>query len=712
MKFLLSGIFYFLLFTCSAQVSGIVTDQQGTPLTGANLYIKGTYDGTSSDVNGRFLLKTNVGGDIQLMCEFIGFQSDSLLINLNETNNDIHFRLKESTEFLRGVTIVAGAFEAGDEKRGNNLTAMDIASTAGALGDIVGAINTLPGNSRVGESGRLFVRGGESRETRTFIDGMAVQVPYHTGFQNIATRGRYNPFLFKGTIFNTGGYSVEYGQALSSVLLLNTLDQKSDDEVNLSLMSVGTDVTATKQWEKGSITGSASYINLAPYLALADANITFDHAPEYISNEFSVKQKAGRDGIFKFYSNLNTVTSSIIQKNLENGGESKTAIENSNLYINSSWRKLWSPKINSFHGISLVRNNDRFDLSGFKIQTKLNAIHYKSTLDYALADQVDFRMGAELNRESYSRTLSQQSDTFDKENIGAFAEANMRTEAKIVLRPGIRWEYAGYINRQVVMPRFSAAYLISEKKQISFAYGQFVQEPDQSVLFESNQLNHERADHYIVSFQTEKNQRLFKSEVYHKTYRSLVKFDINDGLISNLSNAGDGYARGVDLFFRDRKTIRNGSYWVSYSFLDTERNFQDFPISATPGFASKHNFSVVYKHWFSSLKSQAGIDFGFTSPRYFNDPNTEEFNDRKIKSTHQVNLSWAYIYRSNFIFYCSVNNLLGTKNEFGARFSSQRNSEGVFVEEPIRPFANRFFVIGAFYTISKDKSRNQLDQLN
>ncbi|MEL6560474.1 MAG: TonB-dependent receptor, partial [Bacteroidota bacterium] len=635
-----------------------------------------------------------------------------LLINLNSDNEAIHFRLKESTEFLKGVAIVAGAFEAGDEKRGNNLTAMEIATTAGALGDIVGAINTLPGNSRVGESGRLFVRGGESRESRTFIDGMAVQVPYHTGFQNIATRGRFNPFLFSGTIFNTGGYSAEFGQALSSVLLLNTLDEKADDEVNLSLMSVGSDITATKRWESGSITGSASYINMAPYLSFADANITFDHAPEYFSNEFSVKQKAGKDGLFKFYSNLNSGTSSIIQKNLDGDGDSRTAIDNSNLYLNSSWKKLWSPKINSFHGISFVRNNDQFDLSGLNIETELNAIHVKNTMDYAPADLIDFRLGVELNRERHSRSIFGERDSFVKGNVASFAEANIRTDAKIVLRPGMRWEYASYIDEQVVMPRFSAAYLISEKKQISFAFGQFFQEPDQIALFENNQLTHERSDHYILSFQTEKNQRLFKSEIYHKNYRSLVKFDLNDGLVTNLNNTGDGYARGLDLFFRDRKTIRNGNYWISYSYLDTERNFQNFPTSATPAFASRHNLSVVYKHWFSSLKSQVGVDFGYTSPRYFNDPNTEAFNDRKIKSTHQVNLSWAYIYRSNFIFFCSASNLLGTKNEFGTRFSNQKNNEGVFAEEPIRPFANRFFVIGAFYTISKDKSKNQLDQLN
>ncbi len=711
MKVISFILFYFLLFGCYAQITGRVTDAKGSPLTGANVYIKGTYNGTSSDTTGFFILNSEGKGDILLMCEFIGFKPDSLLVN-NENSENIHFELKESTEFLKGVTIVAGAFEAGDEKRGNNLTAMEIASTAGALGDIVGAINTLPGNTRVGESGRLFVRGGDSRESRTFIDGMAVQVPYHTSFQNLATRGRFNPFLFKGTIFNTGGYSAEYGQALSSVLLLNTLDGKEENELNLSVMSVGTDLTATRKWDSGSITGSASYINLAPYLSLAKTNVDFNKSPEFFSHEFSIKQKTGKDGLLKIYSNLNIGSSSIVQNNLDDGGKSETTIDNSNVYINSSWSKLWSPKLNSFHGISMVRNNDQFNFSGLKLTSQLSGIHVKNTIDYALTDLADIKLGTEINSEKYSREFASELVEFTKENVAAFAEANIRTELKIVFRPGIRWEYAKYIDEQVLMPRFSAAYLFSAKKQLSFAYGQFFQEPDQNILYETNQLIHERANHYILSYQVENNQRLFKSELYYKNYQSLVKFDLKDGVLTNFSNTGNGYAQGIDLFFRDRKSIRNGNYWISYSYLDTERNYRNYPESASPVFASKHNFSVVYKHWFSSIKSQMGIDFGYTSPRYFDDPNTDSFNDRKIESTHQINLSWAYIHRSNFIFYCSATNVLGTKNEFGSRFSNQRNNEGVFVEEPIRPFANRFFVIGAFYTISKDKSKNQLDQLN
>src|SRR5690606_6849263 len=136
-----------------------------------------------------------------------------------------------------------------------------------AVGDIVGAFQTLPGTSTVAEDGRLFVRGGDATETQIFIDGIRVFTPYSPTPNNVPTRGRYSPFLFDGITFSTGGYSAEYGQALSSVLLLNTIDEPTQNSTNIGVMSVGGGLGHTKKWEKSSLSLNTSYINLAPYNA-------------------------------------------------------------------------------------------------------------------------------------------------------------------------------------------------------------------------------------------------------------------------------------------------------------------------------------------------------------------------------------------------------------------------------------------------------------
>ena len=125
---------------------------------------------------------------------------------------------------------------------------LDIVTTAGAAGDFVAALQTLPGTTTVNEDGRLFVRGGDATETQVFIDGLRVFQPFNATANNIPTRGRFSPFLFKGITFSTGGYSAEYGQALSGVLLLNTTDLPDQEKTDISIMSVGGGVGHTKIW--------------------------------------------------------------------------------------------------------------------------------------------------------------------------------------------------------------------------------------------------------------------------------------------------------------------------------------------------------------------------------------------------------------------------------------------------------------------------------
>src|SRR5690606_20268852 len=121
------------------------------------------------------------------------------------------------------------------------------------------------GTTKVGETGRLFVRGGEGHETQTFIDGVWVQNAYNATADNLPSRNRFSPFMFKGTLFSTGGYSAEYSQALSSTLVLNTIDFPTASQTDFSIMTVGGSIAHTEVGDKHAITGELGYINLQPY---------------------------------------------------------------------------------------------------------------------------------------------------------------------------------------------------------------------------------------------------------------------------------------------------------------------------------------------------------------------------------------------------------------------------------------------------------------
>ncbi len=192
----------------------------------------------------------------------------------------------------------------------------------------------------------------------------------------------------------------------------------------------------------------------------------------------------------------------------------------------------------------------------------------------------------------------------------------------------------------------------------------------------------------------------------------LVKFDtFMPEFSSNYSNNGFGYAKGLDLFWRDNKSIKNTDYWISYSHIDAERDFQNFPEQARPNFASAHNLSVVSKHWIEKWKSQIGFSYIFSSGRNYTDPNQPGFLNRETKSFNSISLNWAYLIDQQKILYFSVNNVLGTKNVFGYNYSNQADMNGIFQRQALVPNADQFFFVGFFWTLSDDKKSNQLNNL-
>jgi hypothetical protein len=715
-KLTLITIFWQIVFFANAQttVRGQVLDEKGEALPGANVFLEGTYDGASSTSDGKFEFKTSENGSKILRIEFIGFQPVSTHVDLDQKEVVIEVSLKEAFNQLEAVTITAGSFEAGDRKRSIELTSNDVATTAGAMGDIIGAINTLPGTSRVAESGRLYVRGGSHEETKTFIDDLLVGSPYYAGAPNLATRGRFNPFLFNGTVFNTGGYSAEYGQALSSVLLLNTTHAKIKDELNVSLIGgLGGDLTGTKSWNDGSVTVSGTYFNIKPYVAIVRQNQDWIKPMEIMSNEISFKQKAGKSGVVKWYSNLNSSAFNILQADLDNAGQRiNYGQRNQNYFLNTSYKNTLTDKWIVITGFSMSRNLDRAQIESGTMRDQTDVVHAKFSVDHQATELINIKAGIDYFFNGF--TTSFKPDISVRNSLwAAFTEASIYTSTKLVFRVGTRAEYSTYLQSKNLSPRFSAAYKIDDVSQFSLAAGTFYQLPFNQDLINEKMLKVERADHVLLNYQRNILSRLFRAEIFYKNYDQLVQYDQPSFTHkTNYRNDGHGYAYGLDVFFRDAKSIRNGHYWMSYSFLKTERRYRDFPVMSTPTFASAHNVSLVYKHFSQAMRSMISGDVSYASPRRYHDPNNESFNAGKIDGYYALNLSWAYLFRSQIIFYSAVTNVLGTENVYGYRFASTRGPDGLYASEPIVPAAPRFFLLGVFFTFSKDKTRNQLDKLN
>ena len=702
-----------LAFISNAQqtISGTVVDERNKPVVGANVFIDGTYDGASTDEKGNFSFQTSASENQTLVISFLTFETLKMPIDANNCK-DKTVKLKESVNTLDAVVITAGSFNAGDKSRVSVLKPLDIVTTAGSAGNIIAALQTLPGTQNVGEDGRLFVRGGEADETQTFVDGIRVAQPYGAATNELPTRGRFSPFLFSGISFSTGGYSAEYGEALSSVLLLNTQDEADQNKTDISFMTVGLGLSNTQKWKKSSLSVNTAYIDLAPYEATIPQNVDWNKPFQSLSGE-TVYRYNFANGIFKAYASFDASRFDLNQVDINQPEKVRVNLRNNNFYLNSSYKGNFGGNWQIFTGLSYGYGENKIGINANNVSNAENAAHLKLKFTKKLSERVKLNFGTDYFITKFDEDFNTTYKSGYDSNIAAiYTEADIFFSKKFAAKVGVRASTNDYIDQNSISPRASLAYKISKNSQFAFAYGNFEQSPRQEYLKYSSDFKTEKASHYILNYQYVKNNTTLRTEVYYKGYSDLVKYD-TDGVQTNsvFSNDGKGYAKGLDVFWRDGNSIKNLEYWISYSYIDTKRDYKNFTAEVTPSFVATHSLSFVTKYWISDWKSQVGFTQQFSSGRPYNNPNETAFMNGKTKSYNSLSFNWAYLLTQQKILYFSVSNILGTQNIFGYNYADTPNGSGVYDRKAVTPTADRFFFIGFFWTISEKKNDNQLKNL-
>ena len=389
---------YFLLFFSifgfgQTTLSGKITDEKGRIIAGANVFIEGSYDGATSDETGNFKFSTTVVGVQTVQISFLSYETLSFKIDVANCKEKT-FKLKESVNTLDAVVISAGTMNTGEKSRISMLKSMDIITTAGSNANIVSALQTLPGTNNVGEDGRLFVRGGEADETQTYVDGFRVAQAYGAQTANVPSRGRFSPFLFSGISFSTGGYSAEYGEALSSVLLLNSNDEEVENKTEIQLMSVGVGLAKAMVWKKNSIRVNTSYINLALYQKLVPQNVDWNKPFQSASGE-AIYRRNFENGIFKLYVAFDNQSFDLNQESINSAAKNRIDLTNNNLYLNSNYfAKLgngWQMTAGGSFGLS--KNNVGLNLD--KVTNQEDASHLKFKFRKSFSDRIKLSFGSD-----------------------------------------------------------------------------------------------------------------------------------------------------------------------------------------------------------------------------------------------------------------------------------------------------------------------------
>ena len=706
-------------------LTGQVRDAAGRPLPGVNVFLKTTFDGASTDSLGRFNFRADhAPGPAVLMVSFIGYEPQQLPVTLGQGAVSLpNIRLKENRAQLGDVVVTAGAFEASDEKRASVLKPLDIVTTAGALGDIAGALNALPGTTRVGETGQLFVRGGAASETKTYLDGLPVQTPYGGAVPNVAARGRFSPFLFKGMVFSTGGYSAEYGQALSAVVALHSTDLAEETQTGVSLMSVGGSLSRTRRWARTSVAVSADYTNLAPYYHLVPQNLGWDKAPLALGGALKLAHKVGAAGLFKLYATYGRQRLALRQPDANPEFEAAgrpIRLANDNLYLNTTYRaplrRGWS--LNTGLALTQDENTLRPDVQTVHELDRSAVARAVLTNDSA-STWFNLKMGLEGYAQRYRQQYQPTVDAaplalgVDEQRAAGFAESELVLAKRLAGRAGLRTEYSRLLGRWNAAPRLGLAYKTGPNSQLSAAWGWFYQTPTTDLLRVSHALQFERAEHYLLTYQHQVKDRTLRAEIYQKNYARLTTFDRGQPFNpAAYQNAGSGYARGLDVLFRDRTSIKMADYWVSYGFLDTRRQFRADPVQAVPTFAARHNLSVVGKYYVAKMHTQFGFTYAYGSGRRYHNPNLPGYNQSTLPAYQDLSLNASYLthwFGQFTIVYVSASNVLGRNNIFGHTYAGQPDASGQLRSVAVTQPAPRMLFVGVFISINKT-SKVDLDK--
>lgn len=724
------------------KISGNVKDNRGRPLPGAAISIKDSYDGSVADSAGNFSFTTTEKGEFIINITNVGYKPFVQNYTLGAVPIVINVELKELLDELKAVTVTAGSFAAGDSKRAATvLSSLDVVTVGGGNADITSAVKTLPGAQQVGEQEGLFVRGGAGYETKQFIDGTLVNNPYGTSVPDIATRGRFQPFLFKGTVFSTGGYSALYGQALSSALILESIDLPEKTAINASIspIIVGAGIQELSKNKKSSWGVNYNYVNLIAYFNIVKQTPDYFKMPVFHNADANFRFKTKSGGMVKYYTTFATNDLGLRRPDIDSADlKDAFGLHNINWYNNLSW------KDNLGHGwkmnLGLSYSNNKDDINqqlqnqnntqvfitdkpwgyskNFAIASRQELSQVRAVFEKKLFGISTMRFGGEymyaVNNNNFNDTIYQLKDNYQ----ALFAETDIYITNQLAAKIGGRFEHSSIINKTNLAPRLSLAYKVGKGAQVSAAYGVFYQKPENTQLIYTTNLGYTKATHYIINYQKTVTDRIFRVEAFYKKYDDLIKTTPVNYYYSYYSNTGTGYAKGLEFFWRDKKSIKNFDYWVSYSYLDTKRNYLNFPGELTPNFAATHTASLVMKRFYTSIKTGFNFTYSYATGRpYYNfvyngAGNKYNIADQgKTKDFQNLGFSMNYVpsvgkanAKTFWVLVASVTNVLGYNAVYGYNYSYNG-----LTKQPIEPPAKRFYFIGVFLSWGVDRTQDAIN---
>lgn len=695
-----------------AEISGIVKDKTNEPLIGANVFIYKTIEGGITNNGGKFkFVTTKTEADtVTLIVSYLGFKDYKITSNVSRLKNlEITLELKDIA--IDEVVVVASSFNFGsDGNKLKKMNSLDIVMTGSSNGDIYAALQSLPGTQKVGENGRLYVRGGESDETQTFINGMHVLEPYTTNAENSVQRSRFSPFLFKGINLTLGGYGAEYGQALSSVLPMQTTDVSSGDKLGISVSPFSFNLGGTISQKKSSISFNGDYMNMHLYNKAFPDKYNWVNPYQKISGQGQYKIEFNPNNILKVYLGYDyTSFKQKVEGTFDKTNKRNLSLREHNVYINTTYRSFFNNGYSLFLGAAGSIVKDKMDnalVNDDDYKNNRQEIHLKATVDKSFSNIYKTSFGGEAFLRKSVKDYSILQENIQRKYDLGYDVLSFYTDNNLKLHKGLYFNFSGRMEYQTnnkkwtLLPRTTLSYIPNNSLQFSVIYGSYSQSTKDDILaLNRKDLKQELSNHFIFSMAYNKPGLVFRIEPYYKKYKKLPLLE--DGIYLS---KGYGHSKGIDLFLEEEVLIKNLRSTIAYSYNDSKRLYLDYPVLSQPQYATSHNFNVSFRYYLSPIKTYVGASNLFASGRPYHNPNKTGYMNSKTSPYNSLDLNLTFLLKPNIILYTSVTNILGRNNIFNYNYSSTRGSDNIYHGVPVVSSRERFFYVGLFISLNNTKA--------
>ena len=648
-------------------IKGFVYEKSnGEPVMFANVFLKGTTMGSTTDINGYFSITRIPDGSYFLMVTSIGYDTISEMVSVkdNQIINKKYY-IEEASIQLEAVSISADKIEARTETKTSvvNITPKAITKipSVGGQADLAQYLQVIPGVVFTGDQGgQLYIRGGSPIQNKVLLDGMIVYNPFHS----IGLFSVFDTDIIRNAEVYTGGFGAEYGGRVSSVMDITTRDgNKKRISGKIGATTFGAKVMVEGPFKKAKkdddvtvsfiLSAKNSYLEQTSqtiYKNLLNGEVLpYNYQDVYgkVSLNTANGSKINFFG-FSFNDQVNNYKSiSDFSWNSYGGGSNFVLIPGKSPVLiegTVAYSKYEA-------GLSEANNPNRSSsIDGFNAGFTFSYFLGKNTLKYGV-ELLGFKTVFDYTK-SNGIKMNQTENTTE---LGAFIKYKWQLE-KLIIEPSMRIQWYASLAEVSPEPRIAIKYNVTDWFRLKAAAGMYSQNliaanSDRDVVnlfygFLSGQDNIpkkfngkevktklQKANHYIIGteFDVLDNVTL-NIEGYYKDFRQLTSLNRNQLYSETNFPPGtpevlwrdfmleNGKAYGID--FALKYEFMRWYVWMAYSLAYVNKNYENAQgemVNYRTHYDRRHNinFIVTYsggsrRQWEFSGRWNIGSGFPFT----------------------------------------------------------------------------------------------------